>query len=72
LDGGKTVTDNVDGGIICEQNCRVWREDKGKIIDEGREEGETKYRALGNTRGREARRRVRVSNTSDVATIQEI
>ena len=68
MDGGKTVTDNVDGGIICEQNCRVWREDRRKIV----EEGGTKYRALGNTRGREARRRVRVSNTSDMATIREI
>ena len=43
-----------------------------KIVDEGREEGGAKYRALGNTRGREARTGIRVSNTSDVATIREI
>lgn len=62
----------MDGGIIGKQNCRVGRKDRRKIVDEDREEGGTKYRALRNTRGREARSRVRVSNTSDVATIRKI
>ena len=47
-------------------------EDRREIVDECREEGGTKYGALRDTRGRETRRRVRVSNLSDVATIREI
>ena len=69
MDDRKTVTDNVDGGIISKQNCRVSREDRWKIVDECREKSGTKYGALRNTRGREARNRVRVSKSSDVATI---
>ena len=47
MDGWKTVSDNVNGGIISEQNSRVWSEGIKKIVDEGREEGGAKNRALG-------------------------
>ena len=56
-----SLTMYVDGGIISEQNCRISREDRRKIVAECREEGGTKYRALRNTTGREARSGVRVS-----------
>ena len=62
----------MNGGIISEQNSRVWSKGIRKIVDEGREEGGAKNRALGKTIGREANRRVRVRNPSDVAAISEI
>ena len=72
MNGGKIVADDVDGGVICEQYCGVRRKHRRKIIDKNREKSRTKYRALRNTRGREARGRVRVGDTSDMATIGKI
>ena len=72
MNGGKIVADDVDGGVICEQYCGVRRKHRRKIIDKNREKSRTEYRALRNTRGREARGRVRVGDTSDMARIGKI
>ena len=52
-----------------ESRERIYRR---KIIDECRENGGTKYGALRITRGREARRGVRVSKLSDVTEEEKV
>ena len=40
MDRSNALTDDVDGGVISKENCRVWRKDRRKVIDEdGEEEG---------------------------------
>ena len=47
--GVKTVTDRVDGGVICKQYCGVRRKHRRKIMDKNREKSRTKCQTFRNT-----------------------